>query len=193
MSRETTKDHDHELATAEEQLRKADHIPQWLKDVLLRNLRPPRMQYWSPLDDPDKPSLPYLPGFSAKIYRHCAERETSRPFLSTDYLEKVTQSEAVVANPSNETPIFTDNETAQLTINAPIAVGEARGAQVASCTITLPGENGETTRTFQAVAKFYNPLYYNSMSSISNHPEDCAYNADQDYKAEAAAYEHLRK
>ena len=193
MSKEATKDQYHELATAEQQLREADHIPQWLKDVLMRGPRPPPVQYWSPPNDPDKPSLPYLPGFSTKIYRHYSERETSRPVISTDYLEKLTQSEAVVANPSNETTVFAENETAQLTITAPIAVGEARGAQVVSCTITLPEQNGGAARTFQAVAKFYDPLYYNFQSSIGNHPEDCAYDADQDYKAEAAAYEHLEK
>lgn len=194
MCEETTKDQDHELAVAEKQLRDLEDIPEWLKNVLLRPARPPPPKYWSPPDDPDKPRLPYLPGFSTMIYRHHAERETSRTFIdSTDYLENVTQSEAVVTNPSIENPVFAENETAQLTITAPIAVGEARGAQVVSCTVTLLTENGDTARTLQAVVKFYDPLYYNFQSEIGNRPQDCAYDAGQDYKAEAAAYEHLGK
>jgi hypothetical protein len=109
-------------------------------------------------DDPDKPRLPYLPGFITKLYRHYAERETSRSVIITDYLEKVTQSEAIVAKPSTEIPVFAENETAQFAMATPIADGEARGPQVASCTATLLEENGETSGTFQAVDKFYDLL-----------------------------------
>lgn len=194
MCEKTTKNKDHELALAEKQLRDLDGIPQWLKDALLRPVRPTPPEFWSPPDDPDKPRLPYLPGLSTKIYHHLHERETSRPAISsTDYLANVTQSEAVVANPSAETPVFAENETAQLTITAPVAIGEPRRAQIASCSVTLLKQNGETATTFQALAKFYDPLYYNFQSDIGNHPQDCAYDADQNYKAEAAAYERLWK
>ncbi|KAJ0120493.1 hypothetical protein J7T55_015222 [Diaporthe amygdali] len=127
MSNETTKDQHNELATVEQLLLEADHIPQWLKDSVIRSMRPRQVQFWSPPDDPDKPK----------------------------YLKTVTHSEAVVANPPNETPASTEHETAQLTIAAPIAVGEARGPQIVACTVIPLQENRVTAEPFQAAAKFF--------------------------------------
>lgn len=80
-------------------------------------------------EDPDKPTLPYLPGFSVQIRRHAPppafatvqELEglghQERPSLSQEYLHTVTHSEAVVANPPVEgIPGSAQAGTAQLII-----------------------------------------------------------------------------
>lgn len=66
--------------------------------------------------------------FSApKIHRQNAGTETPRPFLSAEYLEALTHSEAAAAKPLNETPASSEHEKAQPTMTAPISAGEARG------------------------------------------------------------------
>lgn len=161
-----------------------------------------QFRYWSPPDDPDKPLLPYLPGFSVQIYRHappppfgfCTEEEIKaigiqeRPELSTDYLKTVTQSEAVVANP----PVggIPSAGTAQLVITSHIAAGAARGAQVVACKITPQDGDGHP---FTAAAKIYDPLYYKFKSRWVDLPEDCVQNADDDFIIETWAYESLKR
>lgn len=115
---------------------------------------------WSPPQDPDKPSLPYLPGFNVAIRPHIiAETEQPRQKLSPEYLRTVTQSEAVVNNPSPfSCPDSDDAELAGLAITASISVGATRGAQIVACTITPRQKNGEEApKPFQAVAKIYDP------------------------------------
>lgn len=95
-----------------------------------------------------------------------------------------------------ETPTTTTGlpeETAQLVITAPIAIGATRGAQIVACTVTPCPVDGssETPTSFQAAVKIFDPLYYD-FELYSNWPRDCIFEADQDdYRTEAAAYEHL--
>lgn len=115
---------------------------------------------WSPPQDPDKPSLPYLPGFNVTIRPHnIAETEQPRQNLKLEYLKTLTQSEAVVNNPSRfSCPDSDDAELAELAITASISVGTTRGAQIVACTITPCQKNGEEVpKPFQAVAKIYDP------------------------------------
>lgn len=153
---------------------------------------------WQPPNDPDKPPSPYSTGFTTKVYRHAPPppfgihhyEADPRPQLSSEYMKKVPQSELVVDNPPLETPP-SQAETAQLTIDAPIAVGSNRGAQVVTCSITPHGENA--CQPFQAVAKIYDALYYEFSESIGYQPRDVVSQADQDYSREAAAYEYLQE
>lgn len=115
---------------------------------------------WSPPQDPDKPGLPYLPGFNVTIRPHnIAETEQPRQNLKQGYLKTVTQSEAVVNNPSRFS--CPDTDEAQLTglaITRSISVGTTRGAQIVACTITRCQKNGEKVpNPFEAVAKIYDP------------------------------------
>lgn len=115
---------------------------------------------WSPPQDPDKPSLPYLPGFNVTIRPHnIAETEQRRQNLKQEYLKTVTQSEAVVGNSSRFSCPDRDNtEFAGLVITRAISVGTTRGAQIVACTITPCQKNGEEIpKPFQAVAKIYDP------------------------------------
>lgn len=60
----------------------------------------------------------------------------------------------------------------------PIAIGGVRGAQVVACEI-FPRLEGEIS--FHAVAKIYDPMYYN-FEYLSNHePWDTVWQADSDY------------
>ncbi|KAK2613464.1 hypothetical protein N8I77_000377 [Diaporthe amygdali] len=84
------------------------------------------------------------------------------------------------------------NETAQLVITTPIAIGAARGAQIVAVTVTPHGTDTAPVDSYEAVAKIYDPLYYSFESEIGHHPGDCVYSASDDYINEATAYEHLR-
>lgn len=164
--------------------------------------RPPRVppRSWSPPADPDKPSLPYLPGFKAHIQSHIApapfgnERlygSWPREMVSHDELETLTQSALVLSHPPIEAmtaPSDTEvpSETAQLTITSHISVGCEGGAQVAVCTVVKDGEP-----PFEAVAKIYDALYYRFSHSVASRVRDVTAEADKDYATEAAAYKQL--
>ncbi|ROV99685.1 hypothetical protein VSDG_03027 [Cytospora chrysosperma] len=167
--------------------------PQWLQDWVDLILATKNIRFWSPPDDPDKPELPYIPGFTVRIHRHIPPPPEPVPPLSTEYLRSVSQSEAVVANPPPETPTPAQPETAQLTITTPIATGAARGSQVVACTVVLRDDKRQSTKQFQATAKIYDPLYYNFKLELAPDPRDVVSRAHHDYSTEAAAYEHLLK
>lgn len=118
--------------------------------------------FWSPPEDPDKPSLPYLPGFNATIHSHkIAGTEQPRAYLKDEYLRTVTQSEAVARSPSRfacSTPVGLFVAEAALVITSCLATGETRGPQIVACTITPCQKDGEEAQdSFQAVAKTYDP------------------------------------
>lgn len=160
--------------------------------------RPPPFvpRLWKPPKDSDKPPLPYIIGFNTQIQSHVPPPpfgqsnydNKPRPELSWDYLETVTQSELVVDNPPLETAPSQSPATARLTINMPISVGGADGAQVVTCSITP-----EAGPAFQSVAKIYDPLYYSFKEWAGHSPRDVVNEADQDYSREAAAYKHLQE
>lgn len=159
---------------------------------------PPIFKFWSPPEDPDKPRLPYIPGFTVQIRRHVPPPPFGGPDygmgtreeLSESYLRGITQSELVIDHPSLDTPLPALSETAQLTVMIPITIGEVRGAQVFACEIS-PRNEGD--QPFQAVAKIYDPMYYSFEWNFSHQPRDTVCQADSDYSREAAAYEHLQK
>lgn len=184
---------------------KRRQLPSWMQDILDRPVSPPAVEFWRPPEDFDKPGLPYTVGFSVQIQRCQAPTAALlRPELPRDYLETVTHSEAILARtsliPGTETDTDADtdvrsapfsNETAQLVVTAPIAVGAARGAQILAVTIGQNDSSTASDKSFEAVAKIYDPLYYRFESEIGHHPEDCVYSANRDYLNEATAYEHL--
>lgn len=157
------------------------------------------LQLWSPPADPDKPRLPYLPGFTLHIDRHVppgSSEDSSpvpEPHLSQDYLESLPQSELITNNPPMETAPPANPETAQLVVTTLIAVGASRGAQVVGCTVyPQPDKDGKSAQPFRATAKIYDPLYYDFMWEISDHARNVIFQAENDYSTEANAYEHLQ-
>ncbi|KAH8747186.1 hypothetical protein F5883DRAFT_584449 [Diaporthe sp. PMI_573] len=186
---------------------KRPEIPPWIQDILDRPSSPPALQFWQPPEDPDKPFLPYTVGFTAEIQRRQASTaEALGPELPRDYLETVTHSEAIMAPSSLKPETNTDTEsdteaqsarsrkeTAQLVVTAPIAIGAARGAQLLAVTVAQSGKDSASGKSFEAVAKIYDPLYYNFESEIGHHPEDCVYTATNDLIHEATAYECLHR
>jgi hypothetical protein len=142
------------------------------REALLRYFdpsRPPRVppQFWSPPADPDRPTLPYMPGFKAQIKSHVApppfgDKTLYGPWprkeLSYIELKTVTQSALIVSNPPLEAPTVPSNtqapkETAQLTITSHISVGCADGAQIVVCTVVK-----DSKPPFKAVVKVYDAL-----------------------------------
>lgn len=148
--------------------------------------------------NPDKLPFPYITGFTTQIQRHAPPPSFGapdyglmpRPQPSLQYMKIVPQSELVVDNPPLKTAP-SQAETAQLTINMPISVGRANGAQVVTCSIIPHGETAG--QPFQAVAKMYDTLYYRLTERIAHEPHNVATWADVDYGREAAAHEFLQE
>ncbi|KAH8747219.1 hypothetical protein F5883DRAFT_699736 [Diaporthe sp. PMI_573] len=160
---------------------------------------------WAPLQDPDRPSLPYIPGFTVQIEPHEAplpfgnEEEYGpwpRRVPSDAELETMTQSAIVVSYPPLETnsttsttistPELYQDQTAQLTITSYIRVGCGHGTQIVRCTVAQPGKP-----SFQAVAKIFDALYYRFTHDVARRPRDVTAQADMDYTGEVAAYKRL--
>lgn len=181
--------------------------------ALIRYLRPDlpgasadpmNLKLWSPPEDPDKPSLPYIPGFTTRIESH----EAPPPFgddelygpsprrdLSDIDLNTVTQSALVLSHPPLEADSSNtatagstpgQHQTAQLTVTSPIRTGCGGGAQIVICTITQAGK-----QPFYAVAKIFDALYYRFRKNLAPAPRDVTAQADMDYATEAAAYKRL--
>jgi hypothetical protein len=178
-------------------------IPSWLQDILDRASSPPQapLQFWHPPEDPYKPTLPYTAGFTVQIQRcQVPTAAALRPAcdLSRHYLRTVTQSEAIIAGSSiefeteNADPAPSRQEMAELVVTAPLAIGAARGAQVVAVTVTQNGTDTAPGKSFEAVAKIYDPLYYSFESEIGHHPENCVYSATSDFIKETTAYEFLQ-
>ncbi|CAN8099935.1 unnamed protein product [Discula destructiva] len=177
-----------------------DHLEQLLR-VLDPN-RPPKLPpcLWSPPTDPDRPSLPYMPGFKAKIESHVAPSPFGNDLLYGPWprgqladaeLQTTAQSALVVAHPPLEattTPSDTGTplETAMLSITSHVRVGCGSGAQIVVCTVAKPGKP-----PFEAVAKIYDALCYRFSHILDSVPRDVTAEADKDYAAEAAAYTQL--
>lgn len=185
------------------------------KDILLQQIRQfcPELpaasagpiRLWAPLHDPDRPSLPYIPGFTVQIEPHEApppfgdEQDYGhwpRRFPSPIELETMTQSALVLSYPplgtdlttptATSTPESCQDQTAQLTITSYIRVGCGHGAQIVRCTVMQPGKP-----SFQAVAKVFDALYYRFTYELARRPRDVMAQADMDYTREVAAYKRL--
>lgn len=157
--------------------------------------RPFHIKRWSAREDPDRPRLPYMPGFTVQIESHAApppfgnENDYGawpRRDLSDVDLDTVTQSALVVSHPPLETEMTTQRETAQLNVTSYIRIGSGSGAQVVVCTVEQPGKP-----LFQAVAKIFDAMYYRFADDPAPYPRDVTARADMDYAAEAAAYDLL--
>lgn len=170
------------------------------EEFLRRLTAPPHVfKFWSPPEDPNKPRLPYIPGFTVEIRPHVPPPpfggphygKGTRQALSESYLREATQSELVIEHSGLDTPLpaLSEIAPAQLTVMAPIAIGEARGAQVVACELS-PRKEGD--HPIQAVAKIYDPMYYSFEWNYSHQPHDTVWQADSDYSREAAAYQHLQ-
>lgn len=174
-------------------------------EKLLRALhpnRPPKVQprFWSPPADPDRPSLPYMPGFKAQIQSHVAPSPFGNEELYGPWPRKkllhaelvtVTQSALVVAQPplkAARTPSDTKtiSETAHLIITSHISIGCRANTQVVVCIVAKPSKP-----PFQMVAKIYNAFYYRFSHSITSQPRDVTAETDKDYTAKAAVYKQL--
>lgn len=185
------------------------------KDILLQQIRrfcpelpaasAGPLRLWAPLQDPDRPSLPYIPGFTVQIEPHEAplpfgdEQDYGRwprRFPSPTELETMTQSALVLSYPPLEADLTTSNaistpesyqdQLASLTITSYIRVGCGHGAQIVRCIVTQPGKKSN-----QAVAKIFDPLYYRFTHDLARRPRDVMSQADMDYTREVAAYERL--
>ncbi|KAK3368731.1 hypothetical protein B0H63DRAFT_529098 [Podospora didyma] len=83
-------------------------------------------------------------------------------FDPTDqHLESITQTERVLERPPLDgPPTSSAPRSARLKITATLATGDGRGAQVVVCLVE-PTTRAE--KPFHAVAKIYDPLYYNGV------------------------------
>ncbi|KAK4170813.1 hypothetical protein QBC36DRAFT_369750 [Triangularia setosa] len=164
-----------------------------------RNNTPLVPPMWAPPADPDKPVCPYRRNFTVDIKSHTPPA----PFGGRDYnrgtrtavadqaLRTIKQTDLVMRNPPLGTANPPTQRTATLAISGELAVADGRGAQLAICTIT-PKVAGQ--RTFTAVAKIYDPLYYSFRNKdVPSVPADVTWDADMDYSREAASYEHLER
>lgn len=126
------------------QMRPADH-------PAVSTTGPFHIERWPARDDPDRPRVPYLPGFTVRIESHTAPRPFGneivygawpRRDLSGVDLNTVTPSALVVSHPPLETDTTAAHrETAQLTVTSYIRIGSGSGsgAQVVVCTVEQPG------------------------------------------------------
>lgn len=172
------------------------------------NSRTPSPIQWKPPADPDKPAFPYRPQtgrpldirghdapkpFGHKLYAPLAG---TREQVRDTKLKTTTQTALVVEHPPSEPTAITPaaSRTARLTITGTIAAADGRGAQVVACLIEEPAAKtpGAKPRTYTAVAKIYDALYYPFMhKEYAGIPLDPTYQADMDYTREAAALKHL--
>jgi hypothetical protein len=157
-----------------------------------------RSWMWTPPPDPEKPNCPYLPGFKVEIKAHVPPPpfggrfygRGTRPVVADEWLKSVTQTKHVLSHPPLETRGPPQPHAAELTVMKSLAIGNARGAQLATCSIT-PKTTG--MKPFIAVAKIFDPLYYSFSNALVSLPVDVVRVADGDYSREAAAYEYLQK
>lgn len=173
------------------------------------NARTPSPTQWKPPADPDKPAFPYQPqpgrpldlrGHNPpKPFGHRLYASGARELVPDAKLKKTTQSALVVEHPPGEpaagTSSAASSRTARLTITSTIAVADGRGPQVVACSVEEPAAKtpGAKPRTYTAVAKIYDALYYPFEDrDYDGIPVDPTYRADMDYTREAAALEHLK-
>ena len=149
-----------------------------------------------PEDRVKRPS-PYVEEFSATIETHVAPS----PFGHSSYdsvngprnqvsnytlMESfITQGEHVLRNPPVQTisPRGKSIDTAELVIMELLAIGDSRGAQVVSVSVTLSGGQ----KSFLAVAKIFHSMYYPFRNQEWGHAQAVVYVADVDYSREPSA------
>lgn len=181
----------------------------------------PLPKLWSPPQDPDKPDLPFLPGFSAEIRRHrVGPQPALKPLVTGEYLKTVAHSQAIVLEPpidafrpkdaqsrmvagrlvyttlgeeasTTTTTAESPVETAHLTVTAALAVGMARVPQVIACTVTPCQATGSSEPLRPFQAA---AKIFDPLSyrfAEADHPRDCVSDTEKAYRTETAAYAHL--
>lgn len=158
------------------------------------------MSFWDTWEEPEdelKRPSPYVEDFRATIETHVAPppfghssygfdnepREQVSRFMLMESL--ITQSEHVLQNPPVETssPPGKVIDTAELVVMEPLAIGDNRGAQVVSVSVTPSGGQ----QSFLAVAKIFDAMYYPFRNQEWGHAQDVVYFTDVDYSREASA------
>ena len=162
---------------------------------------------WKPPDDPEKPSCPYIAGFELAVIEHDPPPPfgggkyrggpAPKPFEGYNTLTGYTQTRYCVRDLKPDDPTeslsllagLSDPTLHQtpLVIDSVIWGGHDAGAQVVVC-----HWNHDPNKT-QYAAKIYDPLYYNSEQCDHPMPDDVVWNAERDYRIEAAAYAELRQ
>ncbi|EPE08938.1 hypothetical protein F503_04525 [Ophiostoma piceae UAMH 11346] len=151
------------------------------------------LTHWKPVPDPDKPDLPYRPGFRLSIRRYVPIPPFGH-FYSTegparfegDRQERyyMRQSEWCLMRPPSTSSPHPDPTVSGLQIIDEIACKDGRGAQLVRC--RLDADPGRIL-----VAKIYDAFYYHPEDRQGG-PCDATRLADNDYSREASAYEVLR-
>ena len=152
---------------------------------------------WKPLEDPDKPAVPYTPGFQVRITSHKPPPPMGRdfpqseepPLLPDKWLYTNPMSKHVIAYPPVETGNVPNPDVADLTISQSIAVGDKLGPQIVICDIKFPDKRPPVRK----VAKIFDALYWNPLAPLTGEPSHVTHWADVTYSLEAAAHEIIRE
>ncbi|KAI1738460.1 hypothetical protein F4680DRAFT_180300 [Xylaria scruposa] len=148
--------------------------------------------YRLPLQDPNRPPLPYKPGLVVQITEHSPPPPfggvyppSKHLYLPDDLCKNTPPTQQVLMCSPHDGERLSDAapRSGMLTIMKMMSVGEARGAQIVVCNVEIRGETPYT-----AVAKIYDPLYY----PCYEYGSDVVWSADLDYSREADAYKHLQ-
>lgn len=158
------------------------------------------MLFWDTWDEPEdelKRPSPYVEDFRATIETHVAPPPFSHSCYGLDNEPRdqvsrftlmessITQSEHVLQNPPIQTssPPRKAIDTAELVVMESLAIGDNRGSQVVSVSVTPSGGQ----KSFLAVAKIFDAMYYPFRNQEWGHAQDVVYFADVDYRCEASA------
>ncbi|KAH7159542.1 kinase-like domain-containing protein [Dactylonectria estremocensis] len=142
----------------------------------------------TPSPDPQRPGFPYRSGLKLTIRRH-----SPPPPYGVQYVKglerkrvrmprklKVTQSEWCLQHPPEESHSpHPDTTTHTLRVLGEIACEDGRGAQVVRCCL-------DNDKSSVYAAKIYDARHY-------RWPNDVTWEADEDYRREAAAYEDMQQ
>lgn len=152
---------------------------------------------WKLPDDPEKPDCPYTATFALTVVEHQAYPPfgggkyrggpAAKPFEGYDTFNDYTQTRYCVRDlkPGDPTESSTDSSDSApnqslLVINSVRRGGDNAGAQVVVCRW---GQDPDKT---QYAAKIFDPLYYNFVQRDHPKPNDVIWQAECDYRVEAA-------
>lgn len=158
------------------------------------------MLFWDTWDEPEdelKRPSPDVEDFRATIETHVAPPPFGHSCYGLDNEPRdqvsrftlmessITQSEYVLQNPPIQTssPPRKAIDTAELVVMESLAIVDNRGSQVVSVSVTPSGGQ----KSFLAVAKIFDAMYYPFRNQEWGHAQDVVYFADVDYSREASA------
>ncbi|KAK3368738.1 hypothetical protein B0H63DRAFT_489118 [Podospora didyma] len=163
--------------------------------------RAQRRSRWSEPPDPERPKSPYQRDFTVVIKKHNPPPPFGNNFYPATndtrkqpddaFLYTATQTELVLAHPPQPRPSPPVPATATLKVIEMFkSPSDGRNAQVLICNITLDPVPGG--KPYTAVAKIFDPLYYQFRHDLAPKPVDVTRAAEIDYAREAAAYQSLK-